>query len=242
MSDKIIFQNRGKKELFEYIKRNKNRHILNFLNQHDIYQFNNEKLFRRVILRKENMNFIDGAVISAFLSFFNLKHITRVRGPEFARNFMIDNKMWADKRHFFIGFNEADMDILKKLYPHLKNIEYYNPPYIKNLSFSNSEVKKIADMINKYDSDIVWVGIGCPKQNILSDKLFDKTKTQYFFNVGAALDFLIGKKKEAPAFARAIGMEWLFRLITDFRYTKTKVMRSFVALFYLGRSVKLAEN
>ena len=42
-------------------------------------------------------------------------------------------------------------------------------------------------------------------------------------NVGAALDFLLEKKKQAPNAVKALGIEWLYRLITDFEHSKKKV-------------------
>ena len=234
MRDKIILESMKKKELFNFFNKNKERRILNFLNQHDVYQFNRQKLFHKIILKPENMNFIDGAVLSSFLSFFNFKNIPRIRGPTFSREFLSDKKVSENKRHFFIGFEKEGIDIFKKKFPHLKNIKAHNPPYVKGLVFPESDLNKMAKLINEDKSDVVWNGLGCPKQNILTDELFKRTNSQYFFNTGAALDFLIGKKREAPAFVRAVGVEWLYRLVTDFKHTKKKVARSFVALFYLG--------
>ena len=97
----------------------------------------------------------------------------------------------------------------------------------------------MSDLINSKKIDFVWVGMGCPKQNILSKELFEKTKAKSFFNVGAALDFLINKKSKAPNWVQKIGLEWLYRLITDFKNTRKKAWRSFIANKYLFNSVKL---
>ena len=89
-------------------------------------------------------------------------------------------------------------------------------------------------LINKSKANCVWVCVGSPKQNILTNSLFDKTKANFFFNVGAALDFILKKKKEAPKLVREMGVEWLYRLITDFKYSRKKVWRSFVGLIYIS--------
>jgi UDP-N-acetyl-D-mannosaminuronic acid transferase (WecB/TagA/CpsF family) len=49
------------------------------------------------------------------------------------------------------------------------------------------------------------------------------------------MDFFLNKKKHSPKFFTKLGIEWLYRLITDFRITKKKAWRSFVAIKYLGR-------
>ena len=101
------------------------------------------------------------------------------------------------------------------------------------MSFDEKEIKKISVKINSFKPTYVWVGIGNPKQEILASQLFEKTKAAYFFNVGAAIDFILGKKKESPPFFSKIGLEWLYRLITDFKYSRKKVLKSFFGLFYL---------
>ena len=156
-----------------------------------------------------------------------------MRGPFFTRSFLTHKKASAGFRHFFIGFEESDIELLQKKLPHLTQVKGYNPPYLKGITFSAEEIKNIAQKINTFKADIVWVGIGCPKQNILSHALFPQTKSRYFMNVGAALDFVLEKKDEAPAFVQGLGVEWLYRLFTDFHHTKKKALRSFMSLRHL---------
>ncbi|NPE27145.1 WecB/TagA/CpsF family glycosyltransferase [Methanococcoides sp. SA1] len=238
MKKKIRFQKLSKKEMFKFLKTNKKRKTLNFLNLHDIYQFNKEEEFQKSLLKKEGMNFIDGFAISLYLSIINFKKIVRVRGPTFTRDFLLDKDLPKNKSHFFIGLEKDDIRKLKEKIPNLK-AENYNPPYIKKIKFPKKEINKIANLINKKRSDYVWVGIGCPKQNILSNELFEKTKAQYFVNIGAALDFLLDKKQEAPLIVRELGVEWLYRLVTDFKYSRKKVWRSFLGLGYIIRKIDL---
>jgi len=238
MNQKILFQPKTKKEAFKFLKSNKQRKKINFLNLHDLYQISKNESFKKSLLKKENLNFIDGFVISAYLSITNLKRIPRVRGPTFTREFLSNKELSKNKTHFFIGLKKQDIIKLKLKLPHLKKIITYNPLYIKDIKFPEKEIKKIINLINKSKADYVWVGIGSPKQNILSADIFSKTNAQYFINIGAALDFLLNKKTEAPLIIREMGVEWLYRLITDFKYSKKKVWRSFMGLKCL-RNVKL---
>ncbi len=230
---KLIFEGKTEKEIFKFLVKNKNRKSINFLNQHDIYQFNKISLFSSAIEEKNNLNMIDGFFISAYLSFKNLKRIPRTRGPTFTRDFLSDKSLSGNKKHFFIGLEKGDLVLLKKKLPHLKKVYCYNPPYIKDFQFPKEEVNNLTRLINNSRADFVWVGIGCPKQNILAQDLFPLTKAQYYFNVGAAIDFLLGKKKEAPLWIRKLGVEWFYRLVTDFKYSKRKVWRSLVGVFYI---------
>lgn len=220
------------KEEISKILESRERSIFNFLNLHDIYFFQKNVLFKKVLTQNFSRNFIDGFTLSLFLSIKKFKKIGRLRGPTFTREFLKKN---TNKKYFFIGLEEKDLNFLVKKFPKLKrkNLFCYNPPYIKGIIFKKDEINKISKLINKSESDYVWVGIGSPKQNILSYQLFNKTRATYFFNVGAAFDFILGKKREAPLIIQKIGLEWFYRLITDFKHSKKKVWRSFIGLIYL---------
>jgi N-acetylglucosaminyldiphosphoundecaprenol N-acetyl-beta-D-mannosaminyltransferase len=75
--------------------------------------------------------------------------------------------------------------------------------------------------------------VGNPRQEILSFELSKLVKSTKFLSVGAALDFLLGRKKEAPKWVRELYLEWFYRLVTDFRYSWKKVWCSFVGVFFL---------
>jgi len=214
----------------------KDRLIFNFLNSHDLYFFVKEPEFRDTF-DKNSVNFIDGFVISAYLSLLNRRKIKRISGPNFIIDFLKDMEYNQNKKQLFIGLEKKDLKKLVQKFPHLKlkNLFCYNPPYIKDIKFPKKEINKIAKIIKSKKIDFVWIGIGCPKQNILTYDLYYRTKTKYFFNVGAALDFLLEKKKRAPKVIRLFGIEWLYRFITDFKHSKKKVWRSFVSLLYLNK-------
>jgi len=230
--EKILFYE--SKDIKDIINK-KQRIIINFMNSHDLYLFRNNNLFNRSVIKDYNINSIDGFVISLWLSIKNFRLIKRQTGPDFTINFFKKNKLF-DKKMLFIGIENKDLDILIKKFPNYnkKNIFAYNPPYIKDIKFSQKEISKISKMIKDKKVDIVWMGLGCPKQNILSEDLYKKTKAEYFFNVGAAIDFILEKKKRSPKLFRSLGIEWLYRLLADFKNSRKKVLRSLLALKYLN--------
>jgi len=215
------------------VLKNKNKKIFNFINLNTIWWLKNNGFYRNLILKKQNVNFSDGKILSWFLG------IKQQRGPTFTKRFLLSNKA-KSKKHFFIGLEKKDLVGLSKITNiSLKNLFCYNPPYIKEVEFSEIERKKISSLINKSMAECAWVCVGSPKQEILSNQIF-KAKAKYFFNVGAAMDFLLGKKKESPWVFRRFGLEWFYRFVTDFKYSKKKVWRSFIGFIYLlERKVKL---
>jgi len=237
--EKLVFSEQ--KGWQEKLSKEKKRKIYNFLNSHDLYQFKNNKLFRESVISDENVNYIDGFMITLYFSVKNLRSIPRLSGPELIKRFFINKELSKKKKHFFIGFEEKELDEFVIRFPYLdrKKLFGYNPPYIKGLEFSKEEIKKMSNIINSKKIDFVWVGVGCPKQNILSKKLFKKTKAKSFFNIGAALDFVLERKSRAPKWIQEIGLEWLYRLVTDFNHTRKKAWKSFVANKYLFKDVEL---
>ena len=226
--DKLNF---SKKTPWNVLSYNKNG-ILNFQNLYSVYLFNHKPLYKNAISSKNNYIFSDGKILSIFLK------TRQVRGPTFTRNFF-KNKISSNQKHFIIGPTIEDFKKLIKKYPKLKKSKSYDPPFIKGgVVFPKQEINKIVEQLRDFKPDFIWVCIGNPKQEILANQLYKEYKTWYF-NVGAAMDFLLGKKKEAPSLFRKVGLEWFYRLITDFKYSKKKVWRSLIALRYLRKTVAI---
>lgn len=216
--------------------------IFNFLNSHDIYQYKKTKKFKEALDKENQKNFVDGFFISLILSIKNFKKVFRLRGPRFTYNFLKDNKLNNNKKHFFVGLEKQELEkISENSSLNRKRLYNYNPPFIRDIEFPKDEIDRIVKEINKVKPDFLWITIGCPKQNILSMNLYDKIETDYIFNVGAALDFFIGKKKQAPKIVQELGIEWLYRLMTDFKHTYKKVWRSLLGSFYALFIVKLSK-
>lgn len=121
---------------------------------------------------------------------------------------------------------------LKKKYKKLKINYKFSPPFKKIKKF---EQKKIINQINKSQIDILFVCLGCPKQ----EKWMYKNKKKLnciMIGIGAAIDFISGNKLLVPKFLEQIGFAWLFRLSTEpkrlfWRYFSTNII--FVFLIFL---------
>ena len=238
MKNKIILKRKNKEEIKKILSDN-NKKIFNFLNLYSVYLFNKNSEFRNALIKTEKncINFADGFPIAFYLK------TPRIRGTDFTKFVLSDKRLSGNKKHFFLGgdgANEKDITkIAKKFDLPLKNIFYYNPPYIKSYSFPKQEIDKILKIINSKKPDYLWIGLGNPKQEIMSVQLINRAQVKKIFNVGAALDFLSERKKQAPLFFRKTGMEWFFRLLTDFKYSSKKVIKSFIGLFYIKKSIEL---
>jgi N-acetylglucosaminyldiphosphoundecaprenol N-acetyl-beta-D-mannosaminyltransferase len=70
-------------------------------------------------------------------------------------------------------------------------------------------------MINNTRADIVWVCLGCPKQEMWMLEHRDRLNARLILAVGMAFDIVAGQKKRAPAMFRRVGMEWFYRMMTE---------------------------
>jgi N-acetylglucosaminyldiphosphoundecaprenol N-acetyl-beta-D-mannosaminyltransferase len=76
------------------------------------------------------------------------------------------------------------------------------------------EDETLVKEINSSGTQILFVGLGCPKQEQWMFEHRDRVKA-VMIGVGAAFDFFAGTKRQAPRWMMRIGLEWLFRLYTE---------------------------
>lgn len=157
----------------------------------------------------------DGITLVLLARFYGYKLSRRVYGPELMESFC---RLAAEKgytNYFYGGTEEAIEKMRRKLlkkYPDLKIAGYYSPPF---RSLTNEETGDKIKKINDEKPDVLWVGLGCPKQEIWMYRNREKLRVPVIVGVGAAFDFYSGIKKQAPKWMRENGLEWFFRLINE---------------------------
>lgn len=104
---------------------------------------------------------------------------------------------------------------IKEKWPNIK-IAGYHHGYFKgsHLGLKNEEEEeKIIKDINEKNPDIIFVGLGFPKQEIWIDANKDKIKGKVIIGNGGVMDILSGNAKRAPEIYQKLGLEWFYRLI-----------------------------
>lgn len=138
-------------------------------------------------------------------------------------------------RHFFYGGKEGVADEmarrLKEKYPELVVCGTYCPPF-KDLN--DDEDRAVVEMINATRPDIVWVGLGLVKQERWIQQHLHRVRAPWMVGVGAAFDYHAGTVPWAPPVLRALGLEWLFRLIIQ---PKLRARRYWWSLVYVVEAV-----
>lgn len=100
---------------------------------------------------------------------------------------------------------------LRTEFPDINVVGSFSPPF-RNLS--PEEDAAIVDMINQSGARIVWVGLGCPKQEAWM-KAHRQRVNAVMVGVGAAFDFHSGAVQRAPLWMQRNGLEWLHRILQD---------------------------
>jgi len=101
---------------------------------------------------------------------------------------------------------------LRQRYPGLQIVGGYAPPFREP---TEEEEATVADEINRSRADIVWVGIGVPKQEKWMARMRPRLEAPVLVGVGAAFDFHAGLVPQAPQWMQRLGLEWAFRLFQE---------------------------
>lgn len=157
----------------------------------------------------------DGMAVVWIGKILGYKNIRRVYGPELMQN-ICDISTKKGYRNYFFGSNKDTLNKLQeklsRKYPRLIINGSFSPPFRQ---LTEEEDNKIVEEINRSNPDIIWVGLGSPKQDLWMYEHRDRINVPVMIGVGAAFDFLAGTKPQAPRWVRDNGFEWLFRLITE---------------------------
>jgi N-acetylglucosaminyldiphosphoundecaprenol N-acetyl-beta-D-mannosaminyltransferase len=103
---------------------------------------------------------------------------------------------------------------LQERFDGIRIVGKYSPPF---RALTEDEDRNVCEMINAASPDIVWVGLGSPKQDVWISEHRDKIRGTIMVASGATFDFFSGKIQQAPEWIRNAGFEWLYRLSKDFR-------------------------
>lgn len=110
------------------------------------------------------------------------------------------------------GVPEQLKRVLEARFPGINIVGTYSPPF---RPLTPEEDAQICRMINAAKPDILWVGLGSPKQDMWMYEHRDKLDVSVMHGVGAAFDFLTGRVKQAPRWMMNMGLEWFWRLMIE---------------------------
>jgi N-acetylglucosaminyldiphosphoundecaprenol N-acetyl-beta-D-mannosaminyltransferase len=167
-------------------------------------------------LQADGINLVDGTPIAWTARAWGLLPAgsQASRGPTLFLD-TVDRGRDTGVKHFLLGGSPQTLSNLERqlraCYPGVDICGSYSPPF---RTLTHQEERDLTVRISGSHPDLVWVGLGTPKQDFEAKRLAEGLPV-VAVAVGAAFDFAAGTKREAPGWLRGSGMEWLFRLACE---------------------------
>ncbi|NKD55479.1 WecB/TagA/CpsF family glycosyltransferase [Haematospirillum sp. 15-248] len=157
----------------------------------------------------------------------------RAYGPDIM-HILCSLKTQTPLRHAFLGGAPGVAEKLATSFPNLSVAGMLTPDITDGSRLDFGLIQKL----NAMNADLLWVGLGTPKQDIWIAAHHPYLNAKVILGVGAAFNFLAGTVRQAPRFLHPLGLEWLWRMAMEPRrliprYVKTVPRFSWLALLEL---------
>lgn len=153
----------------------------------------------------------DGIGIWLACRFIGEQRIKRFNWTDHALNYLRECEIrgWSI---FFLGSTADYLELVKcnllKLYPNLNLSGMHN-------GYNNLSEVDLISIINNSNADILWVGLGSPKQEVWISNHCKKLNVPVIQAVGDIFSFLAGKRRRGPVILQRLGLEWIFRVFSE---------------------------
>ena len=190
---------------------------------------------RDAVLQEGALTVPDGQPLVWAMKLLGHSGASRVYGPELMGRYCQRSAANGTRMFLYGGRNQGALVQLalnlRRRYPGVKIVGGYSPPF---RDLDDDERTGIADEINRSRADVVWVGIGQPRQEKWMARMQEHLDAPVMVGVGAAFDFHAGLVPQAPERLQSLGLEWAFRLVHEPRRLWRRYLRynpRFVAAF-----------
>lgn len=205
-------------------------------NVHSVVTAARDRGFRRAVANAD-MATPDGMPVSWMLRRQGYLQQRRISGPDLMERYCAQAATTGEPM-FLYGATDGTLERLKQRlserFPGLNIVGSLAPPF---RDLDADEDQAVVDAINASGAGIVWVGLGCPKQEQWMAEHRGRIRA-VMVGVGAAFDFHSGARKRAPQWMQHSGLEWLYRLLAEPRRLWRRYLVS-NTLFVLGAARQL---
>jgi len=192
------------------------------------------------VLQEADLVVADGMPLVWLQHWYGHKSAERIYGPDIMLSLCQEKYNRTIKHYFYGGSPHVTNMLIHSLRQRNANIcisGYYYPPIVAEEDLSLDPT--IVNLLNASEANVIWVGLGSPKQDLWMQIYQPHLKGKLLIGVGAAFDFISGNKAQAPEWMRHAGLEWLFRLLSEPRRLWKRYIiynvRFLMALFHQPR-------
>ena len=180
----------------------------------------------RAALMGSSLNVPDGQPLVWALNLLGHSLDDRVYGPELMARYCARAVSSGQRMYLYGGRNQGALVQLalnlRQRYPGVRIVGGYSPPH---RPLTPEERAAVVKEINGSRADVVWVGIGVPKQEKWMAEMRADLEAPVLVGVGAAFDFHAGLVPQAPNWLQESGLEWAYRLAHEPRRLWRRYMR-----------------
>lgn len=191
-----------------------NQVMVNTINQYSYCLAKKDKDFREALLNSDIL-LPDGVGIVAASRFLNGNRIEKIAGADIHK-FMLEKLNAECGSCFYMGASKKTLKKIKKRiakeYPNIR-VGKYSPPY--RPSFSEKRSLKMINKVNKFQPDVLFIGMTAPKQEKWAHVYRSQLNAKVICSIGAVFDFYAGTVKRPSKIWIDSGMEWLGRLLKE---------------------------
>jgi N-acetylglucosaminyldiphosphoundecaprenol N-acetyl-beta-D-mannosaminyltransferase len=180
----------------------------------------------RAALLAASLNVPDGQPLVWAINALGHSLTDRVYGPELMARACERAASSGQRFYLYGGRNQGALVQLalnlRRRFPGIQIVGGYSPPF---RPLTGDERAAISVEINASGADVVWVGIGVPKQEKWMAALRPQLEAPVLIGVGAAFDFHAGLVPQAPPWLQRVGLEWAYRLAHEPRRLWRRYLR-----------------
>lgn len=192
-------------KILEFVIEKKEGRLITYVNQHCFNVYVSDEVYRDILLN----NFIiyyDGIGMYYVLKYLFGRNPKKFNASDI--NYAIINYLLKNKiKMFLIGGNFLSEQLLQ-----LEKSIYFG---YHNGYFNDSQINEIANQIAAFNAEVIVVGMGVPRQEMVAIQLSKMLPNKIYICVGNFLEFYFGNQKRMPQILRNTGIEWIYRIILE---------------------------
>jgi N-acetylglucosaminyldiphosphoundecaprenol N-acetyl-beta-D-mannosaminyltransferase len=193
--------------------RKRESRVVCICNAHSLVTANRDEEFATII-READMATADGYPVAYLLRRQGNPRQERINGPDLMLRYC-EEASRVGTPIYLLGGEPSTLELLREAltdkFPPLKIAGQYSPPFRQ---LTPAEDESIVANINASGAGVVWVGLGCPKQEQWMAAHRGRVNA-VMVGVGAAFDYHAGTLQRAPSWMQHHGLEWLYRLLKE---------------------------
>ncbi|GAA0670951.1 WecB/TagA/CpsF family glycosyltransferase [Rheinheimera tangshanensis] len=181
-------------------------------NGHAISIYNSDKEAREQ-MNQADLVHADGQSVVSFSRWFGKGKAVPERTATTDMIHDIPNYYSGKLKHFLLGGKESSVSKAGEILAHTYN--NFDVVGHQHGYFTDSDEDAICNAINKAKPDVLWVGLGKPKEQIFCIRNKDRLNVPVIISCGGCYNYITGEYPRAPIWMQNAGLEWLFRMASD---------------------------